>query len=303
MIAWCRARSCPVTLCDRMWRLYAQPASLFGIGVMSLSPSQMNQLNTTQRMADRAILGFSTRSPTPSIILELGWHTWGCTYDVEVVRLLSRAYHAINIIVDAIFEDSADNPKSWLHKAVVIASPWAPDQACLTRRQWKEITKQMIESKAEAVFRELLLDAEHHHNLRSYTPAWNQQAGLPGINLTLHKNRVPVLKAQRIGRLLVGGQCLNGGDPAEPPDVAEANACPFCADGGAMVVETLRHAIFECYAYNGYRRHVSALLSSRPNDITTLCRGEWSWKELRALINFFGEVAHKRELVNKKNRG
>jgi hypothetical protein len=160
----------------------------------------------------------------------------------------------------------------------------------------------MIESKAEEVFRELLLDAEHHHNLRSYTPAWNQQAGLPGINLTLHNNRVPVLKAQRIGRLLVGGQCLNGGDPAEPPDVAEANACPFCADGGAMVVETLRHAIFECYAYNGYRRHVSALLSSRPNDITTLCRGEWSWKELRALINFFGEVAHKRELVNKKKQ-
>ena len=93
-----------MVLQERLWNLYVQTSALFGIGLMTLSKRQCDQLDGIQRMSARTLLRFTVRSPTPATLLELGWNSWSSHQQVESARLLARVACQPNDITSAILK-------------------------------------------------------------------------------------------------------------------------------------------------------------------------------------------------------
>jgi hypothetical protein len=165
----------------------------------------------------------------------------------------------------------------------------------LCKKEWGNAIFQLKEAISTNDTERLLQEAQLHHNLRSYWPAWWIQTGSPGVNRTLHNNKTNGDIAKKVGRILVGGQGLRCGDPTDEPEVSKETCCVPCLREGRKCTETLRHVALECETYLACRKPIINMIRDSPADIFTLCRKRWSWAQLRALTRFYTDIIFKRD--------
>ena len=225
VLTWCQARMCPIPLAERLWRVYAEPAIINATAVMQLTDKQITSLDTVQRAAGRAILEFLPRSPTPAVLLELGWAAWSSLHRVEMARLLDRVTCSPNDITRALMEQMSNSVDTWAHKAAEDIEPWMSDAQLDIKSEWDTPIQQMKESLIEAHFDQLRIDGQAHHNLDSYVSVWWLKTGQYGYNRTLMNCGLCDRAVKAVGRLLVAGQGLRGGDPAHNNEATKITCC------------------------------------------------------------------------------
>ena len=262
---------------------------------MELTARQSELLDTAQRSAGRAVLEFLPRSPTPAVLLELGWATWSSLHRVEMARLLARVSCSDNEITQIIVDGMSRSSNTWIHVAAEEVAPWINEDALTSKAQWTSSIQQMKHAVVEAEFDRMRLEAQTHHNLRSYQPTWWVQTGEVGYNRTLLKCGLSQATSKAIGRLLVGGQGLRGGDPEDVPQATPWMCCLNCLRGGIKTPETLRHIAFECSAYDECRKGIAKIIHENGGGIFSICRNNWSWTEIRKITRFFYEVLRIRD--------
>ena len=290
VLTWCQARMCPIPLAERLWRVYAEPAIINATAVMQLTDKQITSLDTVQRAAGRAILEFLPRSPTPAVLLELGWAAWSSLHRVEMARLLARVTCSPNDITRALMEQMSNSVDTWAHKAAEDIEPWMSDAQLDIKSEWDTPIQQMKESLIEAHFDQLRIDGQAHHNLDSYVSVWWLKTGQHGYNRTLMNCGLCDRAVKAVGRLMVGGQGLIGGDPAHDNEATQITCCMPCLRCGHKRVESLQHVTFHCLAYASCRRNIARLIHRQPNDIFLLCRDVWKLPEIRQIACFFHEI-------------
>ena len=253
-----------------------------------LSNSDIALLDRIQRKAARMLLGFSRRSPTPAVLLELGWSPWSARLPCERLRLYGRLAVRNNNLVQVVLRALQECDSPWLadvlvHKLRLQHSPTPCESV-----SWSKGIKQLLRSHANVAFHELRVSCKTHHNLAHYP----MLPGMPCINRMLHDKKIPVDDAKFISRFICGGQGLRGGDPVQPPEVSAENCCVSCLRNGRLAVETLYHVLAECPAYTSARlalyRHVNT-----STDVVSLCtfsRDRWSWQQLKIIRRFFLDI-------------
>jgi hypothetical protein len=297
IIAWSRRRACPLTLTERLWRLYVPAAVLFGTGIMAFTKTQAAAVDRCQREAGRRILGFASRSPTPATLLELGWCSWSSECKLEMVRLLSRVATSPNTFIQALIVEASQEGNSWMHKAAANVEHLIDDVCALSKNGWADVGSQLKRSLAEADAMKHMRQAEAHHNLRTYRTLWAVRGEQPGPNLTLHNKKIDPFLARSVNRLIVGGQGLRGGDPTAEPEPTMDSCCLYCLRQGLKRVESLWHVAFCCEAYARCRQQVSHLIDERPSQIFILSRCHWSWTQLKSIIRFLQGIISERARI------
>ena len=257
---------------------------------MELTDHQREQLDTAQRQAGRAVLGFLQRSPTPAVLLELGWVPWGTMQRVEMTRLMARIACSEHRITQAIADAQSQINGTWLQATAEEIAPWTDDSHLADKAQWKKWIRLMKEELTAAEHDRVRLDARTHHNLRSYQPAWWMQTGEVGYNRTFQKCGLRQAVINEIYRLLIGGQGLRGGDPEEVEEPTNLTCCLHCLRDGVKTPETLRHFALECAANEESRKGIAKILHKDAAGIFLICRNKWSWAEIRQITRFFNEV-------------
>ena len=104
------------------------------------------------------------------------------------------------------------NENTWAHTAAQDIAPWIDGKALTSSAQWYNSIQLMKAEFVEADFDRLRLEAQSHHNLHFYLPTWWLQTGSAGYNRTLLKGGISQSASKIVGRLIVGGQGLRGGD-------------------------------------------------------------------------------------------
>lgn len=198
-------------------------------------------------------LGLLSRSPTPAVLLELGWPSLSVFYCIETARVLPRLAFSTNALVQIAPEESSTHQHSWAHDAAEAIAPWICDPGTMGKKEWATAITSMKEVRVAKDMARLPLEAEHHHNLRSHTDTRWTLTRSHGLNQFLHNNELDSTVAKQIARLIVGGQDLRGGDPVDMPQPNSRNCYLFCLRKGAQKVDTMRRVIFECGFYAAYR--------------------------------------------------
>ena len=142
---------------------------------------------------------------------------------------------------------------TWARDAAREVAPWMTGGSFTRKNEWDNAITQMKEALNESDFERLRHEALRYHNLQSYHLAWWVQTGRPGYNRTLLKCGISQAAAKLVGRLLVGGQGLRAGDPADALVATRTSCCLHCLRLGHRTAETLRYVTLECEAYEGCR--------------------------------------------------
>ena len=305
LVRWARMRHVTIDVLERLWRLYVERSALYGAALLDLPPSGARTLDRIQRKAGRMVLGFGSRSPTPAVLLELGWCKWSTAIVGEKGRLLQRIVNSDSAYVAAAFRCSADADAGWVSKTAAVIRPWREDGLPTERAQWRAMLRawqlDFTECEAEQAWQECLA----HERLGLYQPGpWIQRREV-GINRCLHDKAIGDDEARLVARLLCGGQGLRGADYRQAPQPDKYNCCICCLRMGVCVVETLAHVMFECPGHDVAREasglgHVMQRANSR-----ILChhRGAWTWAQLRAIRRFLMEMLRCRALAVDEWRG
>jgi hypothetical protein len=186
------------------------------------------------------------------------------------------------------------NGNTWAHTAAQDIAPWMDGKTLTSSAQWHNSIQLMKAELVEADFDRLRLEAQTHHNLKSYMPTWWLQTGCAGYNRTLLKCGLSQSAAKLVGRLIVGGQGIRGGDPEDENLVTPYSCCHFCLEQGLKTNDTLRHVTFVCPAYAESRMSIARIIHQNPNQLFIICRKYWSWAEIRQITKFFHEVVQRR---------
>ena len=105
LVAWGRLNNVSVDVLERLWRLHVESSVLFGYAIHWLPVSGQVDVDRVQRKCGRMILGFSRRSPTPTVFMELGWG-WSARVNVARAQLLRRLVDSDNAIVQLVVRAS-----------------------------------------------------------------------------------------------------------------------------------------------------------------------------------------------------
>ena len=96
-----------------MWRLYVERQVVYGGALLKLSESGVRALDASQRKVGRILLGFASRSPSPAVMLELGWVTWSELLVGEQIRLCQRLVSSHCTYTQFLVNASAGLEGSW----------------------------------------------------------------------------------------------------------------------------------------------------------------------------------------------
>ena len=143
-----------------------------------------------------------------------------------------------------------------------------------------------------------------HSRMCCYQPASWLCAGSWGINRFIHNNDFQAEHARKVSRLIVGGQGLRGGDVARTERVTVYNCCVWCLLRGIKAVESLYHVTYECEEYSGARVRgvIREILPRAGTEVFLIHRARWSWRELKAIRNFFLDIVMIRDAALGKQR-
>jgi hypothetical protein len=97
---------------------------MWNAAVWQLSNSGLAILDGVQRKIGRMLLGFGPRSPSPAVIIELGWVSWSSLMFGERVRLCQRLLSSKCSYTEWIVKASAGVGESWLQEFGQSCSVW-----------------------------------------------------------------------------------------------------------------------------------------------------------------------------------
>jgi hypothetical protein len=211
-----------------------------------------------------------------------------------MVSLLTRVSCSTNVVTQVLVELMGSSSNTWAHEAAEEIAPWMAEAQLSRKSDWVKSIQRRKSAMIEADLDRLRSDVQTHHNLRSYEPVWWTKTGQPGYNRTLLNCGLSHGATKIVGRLLVGGQGLRGGDPADEVEATRTSCCLPCLEKGRKIAETLRHVTFDCPAYGGCRRGIARQIHVNPGDVFILCRNVWRWAEIRQIAKFFQELMNAR---------
>ena len=291
IVAWARSYEVSLDVVDRMWRLHVQSGAFFSVGVLCLPPSALCKIDRSQRKAARMLAGFSSRSPTPGVLLEVGWTTWSLLIEDQVCRLFGRLMLRKNVLVEAVLHCASTCETRWILQAQNIFKRFALTFFPRCKPLWIKLASDIRAENAAICFEDLCESAKEHTRLAHFlVPARAR------INRLLHDKAVPAYEARIVARALCGGQGFRAGDPRDTPSPSELNCCIFCLSQGVRVAETLEHVVLSCGGYDELRSSLHLRLGRSPSlfELTAHSRDVWSFSELKSVRRFFVDIDHAR---------
>lgn len=91
LLSWC-TRAVPVTLAERLWHIYVEPAVLMA--------SQAGR----QNYWTYAELGLFPRSSPPAVLAELGWMPWSVHYTLDKSRFMAVIACSCNALIKVVLD-------------------------------------------------------------------------------------------------------------------------------------------------------------------------------------------------------
>ena len=125
-----------------LWSLYVERSALFGAAVVVLPKSLLAAMDRIQRMRGRILLCHSPRSPSPSILAELGWVRWSAQLVFERARLLSRLVESANDLTQLVMGLDAGSARSWAAEVAGSFSSWVSDGMPQEKHEWGQAFSQ-----------------------------------------------------------------------------------------------------------------------------------------------------------------
>lgn len=240
-------------LLQRLWTVYVEIATAWGLSLSVLTPSQEELLKCIQRKAARMILGHSRRSPIPTACMELGWGLWSSHATLLRLRLLKRICCSSHSLIIAVASASSQSPGSWLSQTVDVVRCSRPQNIPTTDLEWRAFIRTWQKEVRQCDGEELWAACCQHHNLSSYQLGpWAMESSL-AINRFIFDHSVNIEVARIVSRLFSGGQGLRGGDPRTDTPPSPRTACLHCLLDGRRVKETVVHFLYDCPLYQPIR--------------------------------------------------
>merc|ERR1712167_39422 len=110
---------------------------------MASTDSSRAALDRMQRKASRILLGHTSRSPTPSVLAELGWHRlYKEKIDIERLRLLRRIGQSSNPMTNKIAQITAEASDSWIRHAADLIHTMQDGGMPTNNHKWATVIKQ-----------------------------------------------------------------------------------------------------------------------------------------------------------------
>ena len=112
LVGWTGIHDVPLVVVASLWSMHVESFAVWGTAAFKRSGPDCTVLDHTQRVAGHMLLGFSKRSPSAAVGMELGWPLWSSQLRTARLRLLRRLTASKSILTqgllaaDATAEDS-----------------------------------------------------------------------------------------------------------------------------------------------------------------------------------------------------
>jgi len=215
---------------------------------------------------------------------------WGSKQTGQRAGLLGRLANRESTLIRELLAAAAGREGSWVRRAAEDFMPWSGGTLPASSKEWNSRIKRWKRDWTDAEAERIEEEIREHKNLASYQ-LWGRAEG-ERVNGQLYNNDMDERVSRDLGRLLVGGQGLQAGDPQSEPRQTRDNVCLACLREGRVETETLRHVILRCGAYAEAREEpqVAQMIDEAGIEVLRLRRDRWGWAQLKAIVRYLTDI-------------